>query len=116
MSQRPCSFVRTERCRGLIVAGHLCKKSNVWADPLLTARVVLAESRNNNLSACRLRTGESVVARPEFGKTRLTYAGVHAVYQRARHKFADRRHVAWPGTFDWSVRVLRPVGNAVRLK
>jgi len=32
------------------------------------------ESRNNNLSACHVRTGESVVARPEFGKTRLAYA------------------------------------------
>ena len=108
--------MRTVRCRGLIVAGHLCEKSNVWADPLLTARAGPVESRNNNLSACHVRTGESVVARPEFGKTRLAYAGLHAVYQRARHKFAERRHVAWPGTFDWSVRVLRPVGNAVRLK
>ena len=108
--------MRTERCRGLIVAGHLCKKLDIWADPLLTATVELAESRNNNLSACHVRTGESVVARPEFGKTRLAYAGLHTVYQRACHKFADRRHVAWPGTFDWSVRVLRPLGNAVRLK
>lgn len=70
----------------------------------------------HNPSACHVRTGESVVVRPEFGKTRLAYAGLHGVYQRARHKFAERRHVAWPGTFDWSVRVLRPVGNAVRLK
>jgi len=78
--------------------------------------VAPAESRNNNLSACRVRTGESVIARLEFGKTRSAYAGLHGVYQRARHKFAERRHAAWPGTFDESMRVLRPVENAVRLK
>ena len=41
--------MRTVRCRGLIVAGHLCEKSNVWADPLLTARVGPEESRNTTL-------------------------------------------------------------------
>jgi hypothetical protein len=91
--------MRTECCLGLIVAGCLSKKLDVWADPLLTATVVLTESHNSSLDACQLRICKSVIARREFSKTRFASSAVRRVYQHARHKFDECRHVARLGVF-----------------
>ena len=54
--------------------GASMQKARYLGRSALDCKGVPAKSRNNNLSACHVRTEESVVARLEFDKTRLAYA------------------------------------------
>lgn len=91
--------MRTECWLSLIVADCPSKKLDVSADPLLTATVVLAKSHNSHCDSSQLRICKSVIARREFSKTRFASSALRRVYQHARHKFDECRHVARLGMF-----------------
>ena len=71
---------------------------------------------SNKIETCHSRKCVSVVVSSERCKTRSASAVLPRVYLRVPPEFADRHHVPYSATFRESMCVLRPVGNAVRLK
>ena len=71
---------------------------------------------SNKIETCHSRKCVSVVVSSERCKTRSASAVLPRVYLRVPPEFADRHHVPYAATFRESMCVLRPVGNAVRLK
>lgn len=71
---------------------------------------------SNKIETCHSRKCVSVVVSSERCKTRSASAVLPRVYLRVPPEFADRHHVPYAATFRESMGVLRPVGNAVRLK
>lgn len=71
---------------------------------------------SNKIETCHSRNCVSVVVSSERCKTRSASAVLPRVYLRVPPEFADRHHVPDSATLRESMGVLRPVGNAVRLK